>query len=251
MVPTHTFSFWSRDHNIPLHKEPFFACMILLFSLCKTKLSGRQVLVWLSTNADLIVQILISTILATRVIFSLPQTSLFLALGWFWFPELLCNCPPTLEPSLCFCLNTFNRTLNFLQLGNIFRRHPSGSKDQTPSMYSSSGNNSTNPVSSSQPPRYWQPNASPQRNNLIPEASFPISNNFQFSTCFAKVSYSPHAPHPSSLWSQAPPAPWLASLSSSLPLTIADLQTPSQGAPSRPQKLHLPAGPSLICSSCC
>lgn len=75
-----------------------------------------QILIWL-----------FSMILTVRVIFYLPQTSLFLALGWFQLLEFLCSCHPMLEPPLHFCLNTFNRTLNFLQLGNIFPQHPSRS----------------------------------------------------------------------------------------------------------------------------
>lgn len=37
-------------------KNHFFACMIPLFSLCKIKVFGRQVLVWPSINADLTIQ---------------------------------------------------------------------------------------------------------------------------------------------------------------------------------------------------
>lgn len=238
MLPTSAFSFWSRDYNIPLHKESCFACVVPLFSLCKIKLSGSQVLVWLSTNADLTVQ----DDPHNWSYFQSPPNFPLSSTGLVLTSRVLCNCHPTLEPSLCFCLNVFNGTLNFLQPGNIFLRHPSGSKDQPPSMYSSS---------SSQPLWYSQSNASPQRNNLVPEASFPFSNNFQYNTCFARVSYSPLAPHLSSLRFQAPPVLWIASLLFSLSLTIADLQPLSQAAPSRSQKLCLPAGPSLICHSCC
>lgn len=55
---------------------------------------------------------LFSVILIITDIFNLPQTSLFLVSGWLQLPEFLCSCHPTLEPSLCFCLNRFNRTLS-------------------------------------------------------------------------------------------------------------------------------------------
>lgn len=194
----------------------------------------------------------LSMILTIRDIFNLHQTSLFLPLGWFWLPEFLCNCHPALEPSLCFRSNTFNRTLNSLRLRNISLRCPSVSRDHPPSTYSSSGNNSTNSASSSQPLRMHHQTSAHGETIRYLKHHFPSQQtNFQYTTCSARPSRLPHTPHLSSLWFWAPPVLWVASLSFSLSLTVADLLPLSPAAPRRPQKLCLPAGPSLICHRCC
>lgn len=69
--------------------------------LADTSWSDRaQMLIWL-----------FSMILIVTDIFNLPQTSLFLVFGWLQLSEFLCSCHPTLEASLCLCLNRINRTL--------------------------------------------------------------------------------------------------------------------------------------------
>lgn len=63
-------------------------------------------------------------ILTTGVIFNLsnfPLSSTWLVSTFKGFVQLL----TTLEPSLSFCLNTFNRILDFLQCKNILLRHGS------------------------------------------------------------------------------------------------------------------------------
>lgn len=111
------FSFWSR--SIPLHKVSFFACTIPLFSLCKNQT------VW-QTSPGLTehkcwsdYSVWSSQLELFSTLSNFPLSSTWLVSTSRGFVQL----QTTLEPSLCFCLNTFNRILDFLQLKNILPRH--------------------------------------------------------------------------------------------------------------------------------
>lgn len=121
------FPFWSR--NIPLHKPSFFACVIPLFSLCKNQT------LW-QTSPGLTEQKCwadYSVWSSQLELFSTPQKIFPLSSTWLvstfrGFVQLL----TTLEPFLCFCLNTFNRILDFLQRKNILLRHLPWLQKSTP-----------------------------------------------------------------------------------------------------------------------
>lgn len=106
------------QETFPSKKYHFLHVWFHCSPFAKIKLSGRQVLGWLSTNADLTIQYDPHN----QSYFQPPQTSLcstWLISTFRGFVQLL----TTLEPFLCFCLNTFNRILDFLQCKNILLRH--------------------------------------------------------------------------------------------------------------------------------
>lgn len=190
----------------------------------------------------------LSMILTIGDIFNLHQTSLFLPLGWFWLPEFLCNCHPALEPSLCFHSNTFNRTLNSLQLRNISLRCPRVSRDHPPSTYSSSGNNSTNSASSSQPLHMHHQTSAHGETIQYLKHHFPSQQTFSTSLvlpgllAYLTLPISPLCGSGLLQCSGLLPSP---------SAFLSPLQTCYLFPKQQPQKLCLPAGPSLICHRCC